>query len=148
MAQRGAGAWGAGPPISAQPRVLQNVSLDGLESTEAKDLDRLQLSINLKYTRIQVFKDPHRTKASPNRAKEVDCRALRTVIREFTYKYPDGERRQVQLEPENAMKPKHIFFTITVLWRKKDIGGLLQFLATEKTSKLPITATVRSDSLF
>ena len=90
------------------------------------------LSVSLKFTRETVLKDKTQTKMSLLEAQEAACVAVSKVIREYSAKNPDPSRPDGELEPNDAMPPWHMFFAITVLWRKQDIEGLLQFLATEK----------------
>ena len=136
MAARAGGAWGTGPPISAQTSVQRTVTLSASEPAQETDRVRTPLSIALAYARQHVLHDRNLTKPSLNIAQAAACKALRTVIREFMTKYPDAPRPEVELQPNDSMMPRHCFYAITVLWRKQDTDGLLHFLANEKESNL------------
>ena len=104
------------------------------------------LSVSLKFTRETVLKDKTQSKMSLLVAQDAACEALSKVIREYSAKNPDPSRPDGELEPNDAMPPRHMFFAITVLWRRQDIEGLLQFLANEKGSKLHMT--IKDQPLF
>ena len=107
---------------------------------------RTPLSFSLAYARQQVLKDRIRTKQSLNTAQTAVCKALGTVIREFTTKFPDPSRPELELQPNDSMRPHHFLYAITVLGRKQDTDSLLHFLANEKESNLHLTIEGQSFS--
>jgi hypothetical protein len=103
--------------------------------------------MSLAYARQQVLKDHDGTKPSLNMVQSACCKAsLRTVTWAFRTKCHDASRPELELQPNNSMRPRHHVYAITVLWRNQHTDGLLHFLANEKESKLHLTIEGQSFS--